>query len=280
MAIQTHKPSLAESWQNLTLANNFLFCKIMENNPDLCKHLLELLLHIEIDHLETPVAERSIKETLDSKSVRFDVYTKDSTRIFDLEMQTVNKSNLQKRARYYQSIIDVDNLAQGTEYSNLRDAYVIFICLDDLFYKGLPMYFFENICMADGKTIKLDDRAYKVFFNASDCDKLESDEEKSFFKFLKGETASDEFTRTLESKISRAKENLDWRRQYMTWEQEMKYQRWEAYEEGLSEGVQQNARETAKNLLSLNKLTSEQIAHAVSLPLEEVLALKDELATS
>ena len=212
---------------------------------------------------------------LDSKSVRFDVYTKDKERIFDLEMQTVNKPHLPKRARYYQSIIDVDNLAQGIEYLKLRDTYVIFICLDDLFHKGLPVYFFENICMADGKILKLDDRAYKVFFNASDCDKLESDEEKSFFKFLKGESASDEFTKTLESKISRAKENLDWRKQYMTWEQEMKQQRWEAYEVG-----QHNAsRENAKNLLKETELSPEKIARCCSLPLDEVLALKEELKT-
>lgn len=31
---------------------NFIFCKIMESEPELCKHLLEILLHIEIDHLE------------------------------------------------------------------------------------------------------------------------------------------------------------------------------------------------------------------------------------
>ena len=274
----TQTTSLTESWQNLTLANNFLFCKIMESNPDLCKHLLELLLHIEIDHLETPVAERSMKETIDSKSVRFDVYTKDSSRIFDLEMQTVSKSNLPKRARYYQSVIDVDNLSQGIEYSKLRDTYVIFICLDDLFHKGLPVYFFENICLDDAKgVIKLDDRAYKVFFNASDCDKLKSDEEKSFFKFLKGEAADDDFTKTLEAKISQARENLDWRRQYMTWEQEMKHQRWEAYEEGLSEGVQQAARENALNFLKMNLGTPEQIAQGTGLSLEEVLALKEQL---
>ena len=48
---------------------------------------------------------------------------------------------------------------------------------------------------------------------------------------------------------------------------------------GVAKGVQQNARENAKNLLSLNKLSSEEIARCCSLPLEEVLALKEELKT-
>ena len=48
---------------------------------------------------------------------------------------------------------------------------------------------------------------------------------------------------------------------------------------GVAKGVQQNARENARNLLKMNILTTEQISQAVSLPLEEVLALKEELKT-
>ena len=48
---------------------------------------------------------------------------------------------------------------------------------------------------------------------------------------------------------------------------------------GVAKGVQQNARENAKNLLSLNKLSSEEIARCCSLPLEEVLALSEQVRT-
>ena len=58
-----------------------------------------------------------MQEGLDAKSVRFDVYTKDDKRIFDIEIQTTNQKNLPKRARYYQSIIDMDNLSHGEKYS-------------------------------------------------------------------------------------------------------------------------------------------------------------------
>ncbi|MBQ6779836.1 MAG: Rpn family recombination-promoting nuclease/putative transposase, partial [Treponema sp.] len=216
-------------WEKITLANNFLFCKIMGSNPDLCKHLIEILLHVEIDHLEVPQTEKSMKETLDSKSVRFDVYTKDDRRIFDLEIQTTNKTNLPKRARYYQSIIDMDNLSAGMNYSQLKDTYVIFLCLGDIFRKGLPVYSFENICLEDKRT-KLDDRAFKVFFNAAECDKLKGHEERAFFKFLKGESAGDDFTKRLEEKVERAKKNARWRKQYMTWQQTIDEERFEARE--------------------------------------------------
>ena len=42
-------------------------------------------------------------------------------------------------------------------------------------------------------------------------------------------------------------------------------------------GAQQTAITNARNLLSMNLGTPEQIAQAVSLPLEQVLALKDEI---
>lgn len=271
---KTEKPmTLEEKWNSLTLANNFIFCKVMETNPELCKHLLEILLHIEIDHLEPPQTERTMQEGLDSKSVRFDVYTKDSSRIFDLEMQTVRKENLHKRSRYYQSIIDMDNLNGGIDYDELKDTYIIFICLNDIFGKGLPLYSFENVCI-ENKDIKLNDRAYKLFFNASMCDKLKSEDEKLFFKYLRGEEADDEFTRTLNEKVALAKKNSFWRKQYMTWEQTIKEERKEAYKEAYEEASLKTCITNAKKLLSLNKLSAEEIAQCCNLSLEQVLSLK------
>ena len=157
-----------------------------------------------------------MQEGLDSKSVRFDVYTKDSNRIFDLEMQTVKKENLPKRARYYQSAIDMDNLNAGFDYDELKDTYIIFICLTDIFGKGLPVYSFENVCAEDGET-KLKDGSHKVFFNAAKCDTMKSEDEKLFFKYLCGEEADDDFTRRLNEKVTLVKKNALWRKQYMTW---------------------------------------------------------------
>ncbi len=265
-----------KDWEELTFADNFLFCKIMESEPELCRQVLELLLHIEIDHLEKPQMERTMQESFESKSVRFDVYTKDDQRIFDLEMQTTNTKNLPKRARYYQSIIDNDNLLHGENYTKLKDTYIIFICLDDIFGKGLPVYFFENFCRQN-KDIKLNDRAYKVFFNARNCDKLNSAEEQDFFNFLTGSRAQTTLARRIEEKVIFAKKNSEWRRNYMTWQQTIDEEKEIAFEEGREEGAQANAVENARNFLNLNKLSCEEIAQCCSLPLETALALKNEL---
>ncbi len=262
-----------EKWESLTLANNFIFCKVMESNPELCKHLLEMLLHIKIDRLETPQSERTMQESIDSKGVRFDVYTKDNDRIFDIEIQCVNKKNLPKRARYFQSIIDVSNMSVGVDYRYLKDTYIIFLCINDLFEKNLPVYTFENICRED-RNLELKDGAYKYFFIAKNCDKMSSEAERTFFNFLTGGEADDDFTQNLQEKVAFAKRNLEWKNMYMT----IKEAFCDEIDEAREEAAQAKAIESARNLLRMNLLTSEQISQAVSLPLEQVLTLKEELA--
>ena len=184
--------------------------------------------------------EKNSKTQIIVYLVRFDVYTKDENRIFDLEIQTTLKANLPKRARYYQSIIDMDNLSRGENYSKLKDSYVIFLCLDDPFEKSLPVYFFENKCSDnDGGEIKLNDGAYRLFFNSSKYDKMENDEEKAFFKFLVNQSADSDFTKSIEEKVSFARKNMEWRKQYMTWQQTIDEEKDIAFEEGVKHGIEQ-----------------------------------------
>lgn len=260
-------------WEELTFADNFLFCKILENDPELCRQLLELLLRIKIGRLEPPQSERTMQETPEAKAVRFDVYTKDGSRIFDIEMQTTDAKNLPERARYYQSIIDMDSLSRGENYVRLKDSYVIFLCLRDVFGRGLPMYFFENVCR-DDKTVKLGDRTYKVFFNAANCDRLDDSKARDFFRYLRGDRADTALSKRIAQKVAFAKRNMSWRRQYMTWQQTID----EAKELSFEEGVRQTVLENARNLINMNILTPAQISQAVSLPLEKVLALKEEIS--
>ncbi|HBB14706.1 MAG TPA: hypothetical protein DCZ76_10605 [Treponema sp.] len=57
------------SWENATLANRFMFYKIFTNNPDKCKRLLEILLHMEIERIESPYGEANFEVDFDSKGI-------------------------------------------------------------------------------------------------------------------------------------------------------------------------------------------------------------------
>ena len=49
---QEKKLTPEEKWEQATLANNFIFYKVMRHHPDACKHLIEMLLNIKIEKME------------------------------------------------------------------------------------------------------------------------------------------------------------------------------------------------------------------------------------
>ena len=266
-----------EKWNSLTLANNFIFCKVLEENPDVCKELLEMLLDIKIDRIEQPKSEQTFKTDFDSRGIRLDVYVKDGTgRCFDIEIQTSSYMRLEKRARYYQGLMDVDSIQFGQEYSALKDSYVIFLCLGDAFGHRLPVYTFRYRAEED-KNILMNDGTVNIFFNATMYDKMQSENLRSFFRYLCGKNSDDNFTDRLSALVERVKMNAQWRHRYMTIEQEIKLQvearTNERLNEKLNEKLDESKLEIAKNLLKIN-ISPEQIAMATGLSLEQVKNLE------
>ncbi len=116
--------------EELTFTDDFMFGYVL-HNPEICKELLEQLLQIKIDHVEYPKLQETINSYYDSKGVRLDVYVKDSNRIFDIEIQNSVDITLPKRTRYYQSMLDIDNLLKGEEYSELKVMVPTLIHIED-----------------------------------------------------------------------------------------------------------------------------------------------------
>ena len=271
MGDQTTEITPEQKWEKATIANNFIFYKVMRHNPDVCKELLEILLEMEIDHIEMR-GEETVEIDFGSKGIRLDVYAKNNSQAFNLEMQSTESKDLPERARYYQGSIDVDCLKSGEKYKELKDSYVIFICIQDIFKKGLACYSFENLCREDS-SIHLNDRAYKYFFIAKNCDKILNERQKAFLQVVLGQKASDNFTRRIEELTEEAKHNSQWRQQYMEWERQRTYD----FENGKEAGKEEKAIEAAKNALEM-KLSPEQAAKISGLPLEKVLELQEQLA--
>ena len=271
------EPTPLEKWNSLTLANNFIFCKVLEENPDVCKEPLEMLLDIKTDRIEQPKSQQTSKTDFDSRGIRLDVYVKDGTgRCFDIEIQTSNYMRLEKRARYYQGLMDVDSIQFGQEYSALKDSYVIFLCLGDAFGHRLPVYTFRYRAEED-KNILMNDGTVNIFFNATMYDKMQSENLRSFFRYLCGKNSDDNFTDRLSALVERVKMNAQWRHRYMTIEQEIKLQvearTNERLNEKLNEKLDESKLEIAKNLLKIN-ISPEQIAMATGLSLEQVKSLE------
>ena len=264
---------LEEKWKNATIANNFIFYKVMRNNPDVCKELIEILLKIKIDHIEMK-SEETVEVDYGKKGIRMDVYAVGTNKAFDLEMQATDKGNLPERARYYQGILDVQELNSGADYKNLKDSYVIFICVSDIFRKGLAKYTFENLCIENPK-IKLNDRTFKYFFIADNYDKILDEKQRAFLKLVisNGDSSgqSDSFTEKLKELVEEVKINSQWRKQFMEWEREIAM--------SAREGEAKARREAAIELLKEN-ISPEIIAKCEKLPLEEVLELQKQITVT
>ena len=195
---------------------------------------------------------------------------------FDLEMQSTDKGELPERARYYQGVLDVQALSSGADYKELKDNYVIFICVPDIFERGLAKYTFENLCL-ENTEIKLNDRAYKYFFIASNYDKILDERQRAFLKLVMSPkaTGTDSFTEKVTKLVEEAKLNTQWRKQFMEWEREMAIKFREGKEEGKKEGELLKAIEAATVLVNDFHATPELAAHKMNAPLDKVLeALK------
>ena len=280
-----YPPELLKEWEEASLSNNFIFCKVMSENLDICKEFLEMLLNIQIESISLAQPEKTLDVDFFAKGIRIDVFVKDETdRTYDIEMQVIRKTHLTLTARYYQSVLDISSLHAGDDYESLAESYVIFLCLEDIFHKGLPIYTFKSICTEDNGLF-LNDKTTKVFCNALKYDKMPAEKLRTFFKFLVEKKPDEtEFSKTLSEKVLKAKIPEDSRRTFMTLEQEIKLAAKhaaqeaaekaskEAYEKGYKEAEKEKELAVKNNARKLKEsgVSVEIISKCTGLSLEEV----------
>jgi predicted transposase/invertase (TIGR01784 family) len=266
-----------KKFDDLTFADHYMFEKVLHENQDVCQELLERLLKIKIDHIEYPEIEKTISPYYETKGVRLDVYVKDSDNVFDIELQNINDEDLSLRTRFYQSMLDTDNLLKGQHYSELPKSFVIFICRYDPIGKNLPIYTFENRCL-ENLEISLNDKSIKKIFNATAYNQEKDLEISAFLEYIYNQEAVDDFTTKLTSIVERIKEQEINRKEYnsMNLHDQDNFRRGkkEGYaaglSEGISQGIEQTKIETAKNMISTSLGTLEQIAQITNLPLQTI----------
>ena len=267
-------------WEDLTITDDFMFCKVM-SDPDICKELLEILLHIKIDRLVFQEPQKSFRLTSESKGIRLDVYVKDSNRVFDIELQTTNERNLELRTRYYQGVMDISELEKGEFFSNMKESYIIFICMFDPFGADMPIYTVKQTFAENDKLI-FNDKTHKIFYNVKAFEKIANDvETKAFLEYLCKHQSTTKFTQSLETAVYRNRNNQNWRKDYMTLaynlslaaEKAAKKAREEGISigrnEGISLGAQQAKLETAKTLLAFGD-SIEKVSKVTGLSPEEI----------
>lgn len=151
--------------KDLNLSSRFLFDEVMEDaqtNQD----VLSIILGREIPLICMTESEKEQRISPLARSVRLDVFSMDEDdNVYSAEMQNERKTDLAKRSRYYQSLIDSNLLEAGIpNYNILNNTYLIMIMTFDLFGLGKYQYTFEPRCRED-MNCKLEDGTVRIFLN-------------------------------------------------------------------------------------------------------------------
>lgn len=87
-----------------------------------------------------------------ARSICLDVYGTDSSgKKYDLEIQRADHGADPHRARYHSSVLDIENLDKGQDFTELPDTYIIFMIEKDFFGERAPVYHIQNMNLTTGE---------------------------------------------------------------------------------------------------------------------------------
>ena len=268
-------------FEDLTISDDFMFCKVMECEP-ICKEFLEMLFGTKIEKITYLSSQNTVTTNSGAKTVRLDVLVKDKVGTsYDIEMQVGNDYNIRKRMRYYQAVLDVAFLDKGYSYKVLNESFIIFVCLFDPIGSNRAVYTFENICVED-KRILLQDGTKKIILNANSFRTVDNKELQGFLQYVKTGKVTTAYTGRIEQMIQIVKRNEQLRKEYHILPAVLM----DAFDEGkaegeargkslgLAEGSRQKAVETAKILKQFGD-SVQKIMQVTGLSKAEVEALEN-----
>ena len=255
-----------------------------DKKVDKVKYIGDLELDPEAENFELEVQKFLQFNPLD-KSIRLDVYFKDSDTIYNIEMQGTNKERiLPLRARMYSSLIDANILEKGMEYDKLIDSYVIFVCTFDPFDRGKCIYKFQSIC-EDEKDLCEGNKRYNIYLNTTGTRDDISFDLKEMFRYINGgettigmETES-KFVKIIDKYVQEFNANDTWRRGFMKFELMMRDNFKQGEAKGKAEGkaeaeakAKEKEAQTVKAMYA-DHVSLDKIAKYVSLTETEVMAI-------
>lgn len=102
------------------------FFSVVMRDKAACEYLLTKLLGMPLKVIENKT-QYSVRN-IESRSITLDVLVEDENgKLYDVEIQSENEYNHERRIRYYRTALDWSYLEKGVDYSKLPELYMIFI---------------------------------------------------------------------------------------------------------------------------------------------------------
>lgn len=175
--------------------------------------------------------------------------------VYDIEMQVRKPEGdgLDKRLRYYQSMIDADQTDRGRDYDELKKTYIIFICPFPILNEGRHKFTFRNRCDED-RNIALKDGAVKILLSTKGTMNDVEPDVKKFLDYVNGVLSNDEFVQEIDQEIKKLKKDKAKGLSYMTYEMKIREERKEGYKKGQKETEMRVALTGLKKGMSLSDI--------------------------
>ena len=279
--------------QELTLFDRFLFNETMEI-PEAHEAVLRIILGDEKLKLLSQVqTEKEMQTAPWLRSIRLDTFSMDQDKtIYNTESQKRRNTDLIKRSRFYQGVIDSSLLAPGTRSFNLlNDTCIIMITPFDLFGKGRYCYTFHPYCEEE-PDLRLEDGAVRIFLNSHGTNRNEVSEELvallEYMETMDADKIGDdsENLKKLHEYVEQIKASEEIGVKYMQKWEELEYEREDAREEGREDGreegqiVGRKVEEISilRRLLKKKNRDEETVADDLDLTLEYVHRMNELLS--
>ena len=278
---------ILKTLKELTLLDKFLFDEVMDI-PEAHEAALRIILGDEnLRLLSISQTEKELRTAPWLRSIRLDVYSVDENmRIYNTEAQKNQKTDLLRRSRFYQSVMDSSLLKPGDESFNLlNDTFTIMITPFDLFGEGKYCYTFHARC-DENPALILKDGATRIFLNTRGTNAEEVSEELiQFLNYMEQSALNVDIPDTnknllkIHKHVRQIKASEEMGVKFMQrWEEEAMLKR-EGREEGHSKGLTEGKISIIRFQFLTKHKTPELIAEDLGLPLEFVQKLCDLFVT-
>ena len=255
-----------ERLKDFCLMDNILMSACFQD-----KECVELVIRVILNRYDLIVETVKTEETVSSlgRSVRFDIFAVDSqNRAYDIEIQRSDKGAGLKRARFYSGMLASHSLDAGEDFNELRDNYVIFITQHDVLGDKLPLYTLD-LCIRENGRFPDEDGQHILYVNGENRDVSTALGKLIHDLFCKN--PEDMYYNQLKQRTKYIKEDEE---EVLKMEGAMEKIFAEGVQQGVQQGIQQGRKETLSEtilrLLNFGKLTLEEVAGLLGLPLTEV----------
>ncbi len=254
------------SLSDISLANDLVFSEVMRQ-PENVKPFLEAVLEKKIAEITYIERQQDMKDGVNLHGVRLDVALADADETrYDIEMQTGHAYDLERRIRFYQSSIDRRTLEPAESYRQLRESYIIFICTDDYYDRGLALY--KRKSVIDGaEDLTYEDGSHAYILNAAALEFLWYVNAR--YRKLAIDISGSEYLTQIDRAVEDIKSDKGKVERLMTLAAKIEDVRIDARREGFEEGERNAKVGMVKRMLKRHK-TLEEIADICGLDLDEV----------